>query len=124
MKLLVDTCVAESVCQELLGAGHDVEYVGDWEGDPGDWEIQQFANREGRVIITLDRHFGELAASTNISLHGVVRLRNHRIQDQGHGCIEALQMYGEELQKGAIVVVQPGKIRCSIPKHKPTPRRP
>jgi len=124
VKLLVDACVAASVCQELLEAGHDVEHVANWEEDPGDWEIQQFANRESRVIVTLDRHFGELAASLNVSLHGVVRLRNHRIQDQGHGCIEALQRYGEELQKGAIVVVQPGKIRCSIPSHKPTPPKP
>ena len=39
MKLVVDTCVSESVCQELRNAGHDEVYVADWEEDLGDWEI-------------------------------------------------------------------------------------
>ena len=115
MRLLVDTCVAVSVYEQLLDAGHDVVYVANWDEDPGDREILQFASKEDRVIITLDKHFADLTSSVKSGPQGVVRLRNHRIKDQGRGCIEALDRYGAELQQGAVVVVQPGKIRCIMP---------
>ena len=39
MKLLLDTCVWGKAQQALAEAGHDVEWAGDWEEDPGDEEI-------------------------------------------------------------------------------------
>ena len=61
MKVLLDTCVWGGARGELAGAGHDVVWSGDWPEDPGDEEILATAFREGRVLVTLDKDFGELA---------------------------------------------------------------
>ena len=60
MKLLLDTCVWGGVCKELRAAGHDVVWAGDWQEDPGDHEILGRAHREERILVTLDKDFGEL----------------------------------------------------------------
>lgn len=63
MKLLVDSCVWKGAGTELAAAGHDVVWVGDWPADPGDEEILACALREARVVVTLDKDFGELAVA-------------------------------------------------------------
>lgn len=45
----------------LAAAGHDVIWAGDWPSDPGDEEILDQAAAQGRVLVTLDKDFGELA---------------------------------------------------------------
>jgi predicted nuclease of predicted toxin-antitoxin system len=42
--------------------------VCDWAKDPGDEEILTQAHREGRVLVTLDKDFGELAVVQLIGL--------------------------------------------------------
>jgi predicted nuclease of predicted toxin-antitoxin system len=115
MKLLLDKCVSGLVCQHLEAAGYDVAWVGDWDEDPGDEAILQFANDQGRIIITLDHDFGDLAVQFGRLHCGIIRVRNYRITNQAHGIFEALEQYGEDLQKGAVVVVQPGRIRLRRP---------
>lgn len=61
MKLLLDTCVWGGAKSELLGEGHEVVWVGDWDVDPGDEEILARAHAEARILVTLDKDFGELA---------------------------------------------------------------
>jgi predicted nuclease of predicted toxin-antitoxin system len=61
VRLLLDTCVWKGVAEELETAGHDVEWSGSWPQDPGDEEILADAGREARVLVTLDKDFGELA---------------------------------------------------------------
>ena len=65
MRLPVDSCVWGGAVGELRAAGHDVEWAGDWPEDPGDDEILATAYRERRILVTLDKDFGELAV-----LHG------------------------------------------------------
>src|SRR5579859_6681058 len=62
MQLLLDACVWSGAVEELRAAGHDVIYAADWSPDPGDEEILRRAHEQSRVLITLDRDFGELAA--------------------------------------------------------------
>lgn len=61
MKILLDTCVWGGARKDLEAAGHDVDWAGDWPKDPGDEEILAYAHREGRVLVTLDKDFGEMA---------------------------------------------------------------
>ena len=39
MKLLVDSCAGRRLAAALRLGGHDVDFVGDWQKDPGDGEI-------------------------------------------------------------------------------------
>ena len=71
---LLDTCVWGGVRKTLSEAGHDVIWAGDWSSDPGDEEILLRAHRESRVLVTLDKDFGELAVVRGQAHSGIVRL--------------------------------------------------
>jgi predicted nuclease of predicted toxin-antitoxin system len=58
MKLLLDTCVSPRTRDQLALAGHDVIWVGDWESDPGDTEVLNIAEKQSRILVTLDKDFG------------------------------------------------------------------
>lgn len=64
MKLLLDTCIWGGAVPELRAAGHDIEWAGEWARDPGDDEILAIANGEQRILVTLDKDFGEWPSST------------------------------------------------------------
>ena len=73
MKLLLDTCVWGGV-REIAATGHDLVWAGSWSEDPGDEEILASAERDGRVLVTLDKDFGELAVVRNQPHGGIIRL--------------------------------------------------
>ena len=73
MKVLLDSCVWGGAKAELLAFGHDVIWSGEWPEDPGDDEILATAHREGRVLVTLDKDFGELAVVRKQPHSGIVR---------------------------------------------------
>ena len=111
MKVLLDTCVWAGAMEELKEAGHDVEWVGHWERDPGDEKILSTAYTHYQVLVTLDKDFGELAVLRGVPHRGIVRLVNFRVQDQAPACRRALEKYGGELSRGALITVEPGWIR-------------
>ena len=76
MKVLLDSCVAGVVRSALVAAGHDVTAAIDWPRDPGDEEILSAARSEGRVLVTLDKDFGELVIGKGRLHHGIIRLVN------------------------------------------------
>jgi predicted nuclease of predicted toxin-antitoxin system len=66
--------VGSSLVAALRRLGHDVDYVRDWPGDPGDLVILRTAYTQGRVLITLDNDFGELIFEGGQPHAGVIRL--------------------------------------------------
>jgi predicted nuclease of predicted toxin-antitoxin system len=72
MKLLLDSCVWGKATAELRAAGHDAVWAGDWDEDPGDGEILARAFAEQRVLITLDKDFGELAVVRGMPHRGIL----------------------------------------------------
>ena len=115
MKLLLDTCVWGGAKAELLAAGHDVLWTGDLAQDPGDEDLLAQAHREQRVLITLDKDFGELAIRRSLPHSGIVRLVNIGARQQGAVCQHVLARYGDELTRGAIVTVEAGRVRIRPP---------
>jgi len=111
MKILLDACVWGGARAALEAAGHDVVWAGDWEQDPGDDEILAQAHREGRVLVTLDKDFGELAIVRGIGHSGIIRLVNIPAQTQARLSIHLLETYGPALLVGAIVTAEPGRVR-------------
>jgi predicted nuclease of predicted toxin-antitoxin system len=61
MNILLDSCVWGGARADVTAAGHDVIWTGAWLEDPGDEEILARAHAEGRILVTLDKDFGELA---------------------------------------------------------------
>ena len=90
-------------------------WAGDWPEDPGDEEILAQAHLEGRVLVTLDKDFGELAIVRRMPHSGVVRLVNLSARRQAAVCLHVLNLYGEELQAGAIVTAETDRVRIRPP---------
>ena len=111
MKLLLDTCISPKVATELAAHGHDVIWVGDWPSDPGDQEILVFALKEGRVVVTLDKDFAELAVAFGQPHSGIVRIVNLPLSKHAAICLRAIEQHGGELAVGAIVTAEPGRLR-------------
>lgn len=109
--VLLDTCVWGKAKEELSRAGHDTDWAGDWDRDPGDEEILRLAHEQDRVLITLDKDFGELAVAFGRPHSGLVRLVGLSAREQGPMCVDILTRYADEITAGAIVTVEPGRIR-------------
>ena len=114
-KLLLDTCVWGGACQELETAGYDVIWSGDWDTDPGDEEILAHAHSEGRIIVTLDKDFGELVIVRGKPHHGIVRLVGIPARQQAKYCLFVFEHYSKELEQGAILTVQRERVRIRLP---------
>ena len=115
MKLLLDACVWGGAKKFLEGRGHDVVWAGEWLEDPGDREILNRAHAEHRILVTLDKDFGEIAILEGVYHSGIVRLVDISAKKQGPICAEILSRYAAELVPGAIVTVEPGRVRIRPP---------
>lgn len=115
MKLLLDTCVWGGAVADLKTAGHDVVWAGEWPEDPGDEEIVARAHREGRILVTLDKDFGELAVVFGKPHSGIIRLVNLSAKQHASTCLHILSVHGADLQAGAILTAEPGRLRVRPP---------
>jgi len=111
LRLLLDSCVWGGAVRELVAVGHDVEWSGTWPRDPGDAEILSHARDEGRVPITLDKDFGELAIVRGLPHAGIIRLVGFSARQQAIASQQILERYGTELEDCAIVTAEPGRAR-------------
>jgi predicted nuclease of predicted toxin-antitoxin system len=111
MKLLLDACVWPGAARELETNGHDVRRVYDFPDNPSDEEILSMALREDRIVITLDKDFGELAVAFGRAHAGIIRIVNFPISRHATVCLRALEQHGDELARGAIVTAEPGRLR-------------
>jgi predicted nuclease of predicted toxin-antitoxin system len=115
VKVLLDTCVWGGARSAIAAGGHDVVWTGDWPQDPGDEEILRRAAEEGRILVTLDKDFGELAIVRGAVHCGIVRLVDISARRQAEVCLRVIEQYGAELAAGAIVTVEPGRVRVRPP---------
>jgi predicted nuclease of predicted toxin-antitoxin system len=115
VKLLLDTCVWGGACLEIAASGHDVVWAGEWPEDPGDDEILARAHSEDRVLVTLDKDFGRLAVLQGTPHSGILRLVGLSSRRQAAVCLYVLALHGAELQSGAIITAEPGRLRIRPP---------
>jgi len=72
---LADECIAASLVRELRGAGHDVLYIAEFAASLSDVEVIALASREGRLLLTADKDFGELVFRRGQAVPGLILLR-------------------------------------------------
>lgn len=111
MKLLLDSCMSGRVKAELATAGHDVQWAGDWPKDPGDEEILAAAHRERRILVTLDKDFGDLAVVRGLPHAGIIRLVGISVTRHAWVCLTILRLHADDLAAGALITAEPGRIR-------------
>lgn len=89
--------------------GHDVVWAGDWDKDPGDEEILNLAHADLRILVTLDKDFGELAILRGLPHHGIIV--GFSVQQHAAVCLSVLNSHKKELEAGAIITAEPGRLR-------------
>ncbi len=113
--ILLDTCIWGGALRPLAELGHDVIWTGSWSKDPGDATILAAAHSDQRVLVTLDKDFGELAIVKRLPHSGIVRLSGFRAAQMPAAIHHVVNSYQAELAAGAIITVDPERIRIRNP---------
>ncbi len=111
MRVLIDGCLSGHAAEIVRRAGHDVEWAGDWQKDPGDDEILRCAVADSRVLVTIDKDFGELVIVQGKIRAGLIRLVGFRSAEQGTAVVRLLASYESELASGAMLTAEPWRVR-------------
>jgi predicted nuclease of predicted toxin-antitoxin system len=99
---------------EWLGNnGHDVVEAQTLGPDPGDRALLELAESENRVLITMDKDFGELIYLRRVSHAGLIRLPDVRVARRIEMIKELIDQYSDALEDRAIVTIQGGRVRVS-----------
>jgi predicted nuclease of predicted toxin-antitoxin system len=115
VRILLDACVWGGATARLRSEGHDVEWIGDLAEDPGDEEVINRACAEHRVLVTLDKDFGELAVVRGVQHCGIIRLVDVAASRQAEVCLLLLKRYEADLSRGALVTAGSGRTRIRLP---------
>lgn len=117
MKLLVDMNLSPRWVKLLADA--DIEAV-HWSSigaaNAQDVDIMDFARINGYVVLTHDLDFGAILAATHGDKPSVVQIRSEDVSPDiiGKQVVAALQQMVVELERGALLTVNPKRIRIRI----------
>ncbi len=112
MKFLADECCDAGIVASLRAAGHDVSYVPEQQAGISDDEVLQTAFREGRILLTEDKDFGELVYRLKKPAYGMILIRiDVRDRHQKWPRVEALIAKHQDRLPGHFVVVDLNKYR-------------
>jgi predicted nuclease of predicted toxin-antitoxin system len=112
MKFLVDVGVGRQVERWLLAYGYDVKAVRDIDPGMPDREILKIAAQESRIVVTMDKDFGEMVYYAGRSHSGVLLLRLDEATGQEKVAVvaEIVAHYADKLT-GNFAVYQRGRLR-------------
>ncbi|RMH35749.1 MAG: hypothetical protein D6690_08190 [Nitrospirae bacterium] len=105
MKILIDEGVDRPIVERLRQSGHQVWYVAEMEPGISDNVVLDLANREGAVLLTTDKDFGELVSRQRLMTRGVILIRLAGISSARKAkiVVSALVAHGDEME-GAFTV--------------------
>ena len=75
MRFLADECVGAPLVAHLRTTGQDIHYLAEESRGLTDPEVLAAAHEQGRILLTEDKDFGELAVRHGHPVPGVVLLR-------------------------------------------------
>ena len=75
MRWLVDECVDASLVTRLREAGYDTVYQAETAPSATDVDIVDLAQRDGRLLLTEDKDFGDLVIRQRAEVPGLLLLR-------------------------------------------------
>lgn len=115
MRFLVDNALSFRVAGFMREAEYDAVHVDDYDlGTATDDVILERARFEDRIIISADTDFGTLLAQMKTNKPSFILLRwpeLRRAQDQVRVLLANLPNLKEDLEAGAVVVIEPTRIR-------------
>ena len=115
MKFLVHRCAGHLLAAWLQEQGHDVIESRDLGPDPGDEQLLDIAQSQGRVLITIDTDFGRLIFRDQQKQSGLVRLPDVPAAMRIQIMEQILLFHSNALANGNIITVRGNRIRTSRP---------
>ena len=119
MRFLLDEAIQHRLADHLAEAGHDATHVVRIGlAGASDPEVLARAAAEDRILITTDTDFPTLLALSGDAIPSVILLRGvgDSIQGRLAAVLTALPSIQEELEAGAVAVVEPERVRLrSLP---------
>jgi len=117
MKIVLDMNIPQSWVNFLNSKGHTAKHwrqIGDIRAE--DTEIMEWARVNEYTVFTHDLDFGSLLYSTNANKPSVIQLRMADIVPEvaGNSVLEALDKVSNEIQEGALVIIDPNKHRIRL----------
>ena len=120
MRFLVDNALSPLLALRLREAGHDAMHVRDYAMQQSpDRDIFLFAYQEQRIIVSADNDFASILAWWEDDLPSLILFRRgleRNSSNQALRLIPNLPSLQEALERGSIVIIEPGRIRIrSLP---------
>jgi predicted nuclease of predicted toxin-antitoxin system len=115
LKFLIDRCAGRRLAEWLRLGGHDVVEARELGPDPGDRALLRRAEREGRVLVTIDTDFGHILFVEGGLHAGLVRLPDVPAEQRCLLMAEVLERHAADLDARAVVTVGRTTIRISRP---------
>jgi predicted nuclease of predicted toxin-antitoxin system len=116
MKFLFDQSADFRLIPHLRTLGHDVAAISrNHPAGLADEDVLAIALEEARILIVADRDFGELIFHQALAHAGVIffRLPGASLQTKIEHLNTVLEQHTDELERGAFLVVTPGRIRVA-----------
>ncbi|MCY3958690.1 MAG: DUF5615 family PIN-like protein [Chloroflexi bacterium] len=115
MRFLVDRCAGRQLAEWLRHNGHDVVEAQTLGSDPGDRALLERAGAEDRVLVTMDKDFGELIYLRRVAHAGLILLPDVRVLQRIEAVRAVVEGHHQALEERAVVTVRGGRIRISHP---------
>ena len=113
MRFLIDRCAGKRLADWLREQGHDVAESRERGPDPGDRTLLEWAASEQRILVTIDKDFGQIVFVEKVCHCGVVRLPDVPAAKRILLVQKLLQDHAQELADGAILTVRGERIRIA-----------
>jgi predicted nuclease of predicted toxin-antitoxin system len=110
IKFLLDVNVGRTVHGFLEREGFDVKWMLQINPRMDDADILSLAVAEGRVLITVDKDFGDLIFNQGMAHRGVIRMEDTSPQVQVQYLRTLIRHHSEEITNH-IIVLESGRIR-------------
>ncbi len=112
LKFLVDESAGRKVASMLKERGYDATYVGDINLGAEDEEVLDISQKEKRIIVSMDKDFGELVFRFKKSVYGIIllRLKDESSKNKIRSVLNVLKGFKGQLG-GNFVVLSEGRIR-------------
>ena len=112
MRFLADENVSRFVVERLRAAGFDVTAVSMTSRGASDVEAPAIASREGRILITEDRDFGELIVRQRLAVRGIVLLELDRLSNAAEADrVASVVSANADKLPGNLLVIEPARVR-------------
>ena len=95
----------------LRELGHDVRSASEVAPSATDEALLTLALEEQRVIITLDKDFGELVFLRGMSHPSIIRFVDMPVHEQVAAMRDLIANHSESMNSDALIVVTPTRIR-------------